>query len=359
MPKKGGRTVLTANEAAVKIQSVIRMFQADCRVRTRRMEVRRATRHQRALTLDPYSHRCLLLLQRAGRGALSRVRVHRKAARAISSFVRKRSVASSMASAKKQKWIPLGYNPPRTEADRLARLRAVKQQTRVKSAMLLQTWWREQLKRNRVLDHTLRVSGLVLLNMKAIMIQRWWRCALRQKKFVIPMEVDVHNAAQSIVAAEELRMHRSVQAAPLKKLWHDVVKSERRNQQKPCSLETQAASRNAKNLQQSFAVSDAWDPGDVVGAGSFMFDDNVSMKMLALQNIPQGEGAGMQRRKHAKVVPVPRYLPSLKTSRYKTGHQVAIAIRKPEWNGSASVGVPQWYARPHIMQPTGEGAPSS
>jgi hypothetical protein len=162
---------------------------------------------------------------------------------------------------------------------------------------------------------------------------------LRQKKFVIPTQTDIYDAAQFIVSAEELRIHRSAQAVPLKKLWFNVVKSERRNQknQKNATPDTRAP-------QMKSVSSESWEIAEASGLGSFMFDDDVSFKLLAIQGAPVNQRA--RRRQH----PRPRYLPSLGTRgahRYLSGLQVAAEIHRPEWNGSSTLGVPKWYAAPH------------
>ncbi|CUG91295.1 IQ calmodulin-binding protein, putative [Bodo saltans] len=357
---KTGSTRERMSTAAITIQCAVRMFLAARITRARRMEWRLATRHQRN-PMDACSCRCLLLLQRMGRGMLSRVRTYRRSTTKLVPMGRRRSSLTSLASSgtlrshKKKKWIPLGYNPPRSEADRTARLRAVHQQTRVKAAMSIQSWWREQLKRSRILNHSLRVSGLVLLNVKAILIQRWWRCYLRQRKFVAPSTKDVHSAALAIVSAEELRMHRSVQAAPLKKLWLDVVQSERKSQhqKKKDGVPERSASRL---LRQSSGSGVDWELTEVTsGMGSFMFDSDIPSKLLALQNHSNasvGCGGGVSPHRKTKLQRMsynarPRYLPTLQTSRYRSSHDVAVHHARPEWNGSHTPGVPKWYAAPH------------
>jgi hypothetical protein len=355
--KKSSREMLM--RAALTIQCAVRKFLASRVVRARRMEWRLATRRQRN-PIDPCSLRCLLLLQRVGRGTVSRIRTYRRSFTKLVSMGRRRSSLTSLSSTgslrshKKKRWIPLGYNPPRSEADRTARLRAVHQQTRVKAAMSIQGWWRDQLKRSRVLNHSLRVSGLVLLNVKAILLQRWWRCYLRQRKFVAPSQQDVHSAALAIVSAEELRMHRSVQAAPLKKLWLDVVQSERKNQLKS---KKGSPTRSTSRLQRQ--PSEGWELADVAsGMGSFMFDHDISSKLMTLQN-SSSSGTSPHRKTKLQRMSYntrPRYLPTLQTSRYLSAHTVAVSHARPEWNGSHSPSIPKWYAPPHDSSLTAAAA---
>lgn len=246
----------------------------------------------------------------------------------------------------KQRWLPLGYNPPKSAEDRLERLRAVYQLTKLKAALKIQQWWRSMARKDCEALHAQRMLGLIFLNMKAIVIQRWWRCQLRGKKFIKPTERDVKAAAEAIVSAEELKIQRDHQLHGLRRLWRWALTNDGGERKRTKQSSTSNDSRHVRNGSNRSSL-----------VGSVPSDSQLSLIVVnaAVAGMRRGTLAALECK-----APVPKYLSGIEKraqrvpkklpplgSRYASSEEVAKARGLGEWNDSKGIRPPAWCSPPH------------
>jgi hypothetical protein len=206
----------------------VRLLQAAGRglLGRQRMGIRRFHQSRQASQLqrrgaDPYSQRMLRLLHRVGRGFLARLSIAGTFAAGSS---RLQVVPAARGSVlRRRRLVPIGYRPPRTEAERAARLHTLQSQIFAHRVRLVQRWWRNILLRRNDDHHQLVLARLAVINAMAVLIQRWWRSLLLQIRFVPPSATELREASLAIVAVQDLRVQRGARREQLLKRWHAVL----------------------------------------------------------------------------------------------------------------------------------------
>jgi hypothetical protein len=222
--------------------------------------------------LDPWSAKCLLLLQRVGRGAIERSDL--RLSHAFQSHKTKSLIAtgpplvphgtrytlkstaaatssSSAVPVLRRRRLPVGYTPCRNAEDFQRRYKAVIRHTQVRCALLIQRWWRRCWCRRQQLEHQLCLHQLISINTAAVTLQRWWRSFFYgELPYDNSIQHGAQQAARAIVKAEELAIHREQQKADLVRLWHSTIPSCKARQLHRSRAEQQTSKLSSGELMQ-------------------------------------------------------------------------------------------------------------